>query len=229
VDNDGQTLDEWSIYKSIHCETELNGKTYVLSTGKWYRVDVDFVEGVNQFVAEIPRYAGELPSYRDAAEEAYCARAAAEAPARFALMDQKVIPIGGRYGKIEFCDLMTPGKALIHVKRYGASGVLSHLFSQAVVSAEAFRGEPAFREGALARLPAEYRLFEVQRAPQAAEYEVVFAIVSDREGELTLPFFSRVNIRQATKRLRTFGYRVSFTKIQVADEIARRRFHRLPR
>ncbi len=51
-------------------------------------------------------------------------------------MDKKNIPYGGGYSRIEFCDLFSKSKQMIHVKRYGGSSVLSHLFNQGLVSGE---------------------------------------------------------------------------------------------
>ena len=132
-------------------------------------------------------------------------------------MDRKLIPIGGAYGRIEFCDLFSVAKDMVHIKRYGASSVLSHLFSQAVVSGEAFRAEPRFRAGALEQLAEEYRLFACDQVPQPSEFRVVFAVVSDKVDALELPFFSRVNLRQACKRLQAFGYRTALAKIKVSE------------
>jgi uncharacterized protein (TIGR04141 family) len=196
---------------------ELENQSYVLSSGRWFRIDKEFVETVNTFFDAMPRYERELPEYDDASEGAYCARVAGSFPRDFALMDQKSIQIGGAHGRVEFCDLFTADKDLIHVKRYGASSVLSHLFSQAIVSGEAFRADPDFRDGALARLAEPFQLFKRDQMPQPAVFQIVFAIISGKSEPLQLPFFSRVNLRQASRRLRAFGYRTSLLKIQVAE------------
>ena len=221
VDNQGIVLDDWAIYRCVYCELDHEGKSYVLSGGKWYRIDSDFVESVNEFYAALPRYDDDLPEYNDADEGKYCERVAEGAGDRFALMDKKLIPIGGAHGKVEFCDLFTARKDLIHVKRYGASSVLSHLFSQGVVSGEAFRADADYRSEALKLLPAEYRFFDAKAALAASDYQVVFAVISDKQGDLKLPFFSRVNIRHACRRLNAFGYKTALAKIKVADELAK--------
>ena len=46
-------------------------------------------------------------------------------------------------------------------------------------------------------------------------FEVVYAIVSQSQKDLWLPFFSRVNLRQASKELGRLGFRVSLAKIPV--------------
>lgn len=217
IDNEGNVSDEWQIYRCAYCELERDGHTYVLSSGRWFRVDNDFVEEVNAFFNALPRFDRELPEYDDPSEGAYCIRVAGAFSGEFALMDQKTIQIGGAYGRVEFCDLFTTSKDLIHVKRYGASSVLSHLFSQAVVSGEAFRADPDFRAGALTHLEKRFHVFTCRQIPQPGEFRVVFAVVSEKTEPLALPFFSRVNLRQASRRLQAFGYRTSLAKIQVAE------------
>jgi uncharacterized protein (TIGR04141 family) len=53
-------------------------------------------------------------------------------------MDRKDIPHGGGPSRIEFCDRYSRSRAMIRTKRYHGSRVLSHLFAQGVVSAQAF-------------------------------------------------------------------------------------------
>jgi uncharacterized protein (TIGR04141 family) len=60
------------------------------------------------------------------------------------------------------------------------------------------------------------RLADPAKRPRQGEYRIVFAIVSDRPGSLTLPFFSRLNLKHAAKRLEGYGFRVAKTKIPVS-------------
>jgi uncharacterized protein (TIGR04141 family) len=218
VSNEGVVMAEWSVYKCTYCEIEHKGSTYILSGGRWYRVEASFVAGVNKFFAEFKHYAKALPPYNDASEGAYCKRVATASSDEYALMDQKTVAIDGAYGKVEFCDLFTSAKDLIHIKRYGASSVLSHLFSQGVVSGEAFRSEPTFRNGVLKLLPSSHHCFTTTDPISAGDYRIVFAVISDRDGALTLPFFSRVNLRHAWRRLNAIGYQTALAKITVAPE-----------
>ena len=221
VDLSGQPRHRWSIYKCLYCETEYDGDNYLLSGGVWYRVKPDFVQAVNRFVNAIPKYSRELPEYADGSEGAYCARVSGQSPARYALMDQKEIMIGGGYSKVEFCDLYSDDRDLIHIKRYGASSVLSHLFAQGVVSGEAFRSDAGFRQAVSDRLPAAYRIATPDKAPEPSTYQIVFAVVSDQPGnDLMLPFFSRVNLKHAATRLGAYGYRTALAKIKVSERVS---------
>lgn len=56
----------------------------------------------------------------------------------FCAVDKKLISTGVSQNNIEFCDIYTSEKQMIHIKRYGGSSVLSHLFNQGLVSANLF-------------------------------------------------------------------------------------------
>ena len=162
-----------------------------------------------------------LPEYNDASETAYNLRIAQEHPEIFTLMDRQLISRGGGHNKIEFCDLLSRSNDLIHVKRYGGSSVLSHLFAQGKVSAELFLMDPEFRTQLNRILPEIHRLNNVNDRPVPDRYRVVFAVVSDSSEELTLPFFSRLNLRQAIRTLQAYGYKVGITKVSVNEKLAR--------
>jgi uncharacterized protein (TIGR04141 family) len=223
VDSDGNRVHSWPARKCLYCEVERDGATYILSNGLWCRVNRDFVGQVDEFFASVPRLPNFLPSYQHQSEAAYCASVAAKHGDEFVLLDQKTINIGGRYGKLELCDLFSASKDLIHVKRYGASSVLSHLFAQGAVSGEAFRYESSVRQKALELLPAAFHWTD--EPPSPAAFRVVFGIVSSKTEDLRLPFFSRVNLRQTVKRLQAFSYRVALTKISVEEVFAKTKLY----
>lgn len=221
IDLSDYPIHRWSVYQCLYCEIEHNGDSYLITSGKWYRVSRDFVESINGFFMTLPRFPESLPEYKDAAECTYCERVAAERPHKFALMDRKIIPIGGAYSKIEFCDLFSKDRDIIHIKRYAASSVMSHLFSQGVVSGEAFRSDQAFREAVNAHLPPGFQISTPECMPDSSAYRIVFAVVSDEPADLTLPFFSKVNLKHAATRLQAYGYRTALAKIQVDDRTAK--------
>ena len=50
--------------------------------------------------------------------------------------------------------------------------------------------------------------------------------MSDQEGDdLTIPFFSRLNLRSSANRLLAYGYRVAVAKIAVNRELAVTRYY----
>jgi len=221
IGDEGQEIDEWPIYQCIYCELDHNGDSYLLSAGKWYRVNRNFVNEVNDSFQQFPRYPQSLPQYNDSSETVYCERVAKESSGMYALMDRKTIQIGGGYSKVEFCDLFSRPKDLIHIKRYGGSSVLSHLFAQGLVAGEAFRSDAKFRRDVNELLPKTHRLANPDQPPNAADFQIVFAIVSDSPDELILPFFSRINLRHAARRLQAYGFRIALAKISVDETLSK--------
>jgi len=222
VGADDVVLFSWPVYKCIYCEVEFNESTYLLSDRLWYAVERDFVKRVDDAVKSIPTYSKSLPEYDDGSEGAYSERVAKRSGGVLALMDRKLVTVDGRTTPVEFCDLYSDAQELIHIKRYGGSGVLSHLFAQGTVSGQLFASDAAFRKAVNALLPKSHRLTDAVQRPQTHKFSVVFAIVSRQPGNaLTLPFFSRLRLRQAARDLRAFGYEVAVAKIQVSDTHAK--------
>ena len=162
----------------------------------------------------MPQTKYKLPPYRYRSERAYNREVARQDPA-IGLMDGKNIRYGGGRSQVEFCDLFIKKRVLLHVKRYGASSVLSHLFSQGVVSATLFLQDQEFRRRVRKKIGVSYRDWVPKERPRPNKYEVAFAIASRSPGELVLPFFSKVSLRNAARTLMGFGYRVTLTKIEV--------------
>lgn len=146
-------------------------------------------------------------------EDAYNERLAASIP-NAVLMDRKNISYGGGASSIEFCDVYDgDARSFIHVKNYYGSSALSHLFAQGRVSGQLFLNDQPFRvkvkqkEGALP--------FNENDTPLAADFSIVFGVISDSENDLNLPFFSKVNLKNEKKLLEAFGFRrIYLTKVQ---------------
>ena len=102
----------------------------------------------------------------------------------------------------------------------------SHLFAQGVNSAELFQTDPEFRQKVNVLLPEAYQIPEPSKRPDYGEYRVVYAIVSDIDGDLELPFFSKLSLKNARRRMEGFGYKVALSKIGVADEMRKRQIIR---
>ena len=73
------------------------------------------------------------------------------------------------------------------------------------------------------KLPAPYRLADHTAKITEGEYRIVFGIISDRAGPLRIPFFSRLNFKNAVRRLEAYGYRVAKAKIAVEEVFSKTR------
>ena len=217
VDADDLPVNERAAYYYIYAELASNGKTYVLNNGSWYLVDFDFVEQVNKYFRDVPRYQRVLPDYEDLTEDQYNRRVAESNSAEYALLDRKNVLLPGALSPVEPCDLYHCARELIHVKRYSGSSLLSHLFNQGVVSGELFRRERLFRAMVNDKLPDTHKIPDVDLAPKQNEYKIVYAIVSEFEEPLSIPFFSKISLRHAVNRLTDIGFQVELGRIAVSD------------
>jgi len=210
---------EWSVRRCLNCEINDGEATFLLSNGKWYRVDTAFVDDVNAGVAQIRESAVILPPIGpDTSEAIYNESVAAANPQTFALMDRQLVIHGGGRSSIEFCDLLSHDAQLIHVKRYHGAGALSHLFAQGVNSAELFLADTDFRDKVRKLLPPGYEKLVPADRPDPKGYEVVFAISSKSTKPLatSLPFFAKLSLKNTARRLASFGLKTSLRKIDVA-------------
>lgn len=210
----------WTAYKCLNCEIgdDERKKRYLLNSGNWYEIEADFVQEIDNVYRKIRNLAPvlNLPEYRHNNENNYNEDAAKQ-NINYCCMDNKLISYGGGYSKVEFCDLFTSDKKIIHVKHYGGSAVLNHLFSQGVVSGELFLSDIEFRKKVNQKLPQSHKMTDVPDSPRAAEYQIIFAIISSSKKELEIPFFSKLSLKNAKQRLEAFGYQVALQKINVQN------------
>jgi len=205
-------MEAWSAYRCLYAEIEHQGAVCILNNGKWYEVMKDFTLRIQGEFDALTEATLQLPNYRHTDEGTYNEGLPAIVPESYC-MDRKMIIHGGGHSQIELCDLLTKEKQLVHVKRYGGSSLLSHLFSQGVVSGELFVADPGFRKSLNEKLPDDYKLADPEQQPNARDYEVIFAIISKSANPLDIPFFSKVSLSNARRRLASYGYKVTRKKI----------------
>jgi uncharacterized protein (TIGR04141 family) len=207
---DEQQLAAWPVYGCLEAEIEFEEKIYLLSEGDWYQIDRDYTGQVNQYFEAASRSTLQFPRYGTDQEGPYLRRVVDNV--NFFLLDQKLIRLSGAASPFEFCDLMTPQYDIIHVKKYSSSSVLSHLFSQAYVSAEALINDPDVTAQVNRHLAQEGEFQFVFDSATQPRNKIVFAIMQPNE-VLHMPFFSKVNFRQFSQRLIAMGYQVEVCRI----------------
>jgi uncharacterized protein (TIGR04141 family) len=222
VDDDGYDIGtKWPVYKCIHFEVEDGEKTYLLATGKWFSIRKKFSDEINDFYKMVPTCNLGWISYKHETEKKYNEEVCSGSSGVYALMDQEFIFVGGIRAKMEFCDIYSSSKEIIHVKRYGGSSLLGHLFNQGLISGEHLRLDDEFLKKLNAKLPASHRLDIENKTPRNVKpFKIIFAIVSEDQKEgLHIPFFAKVAFKNVCTRLKGLGYTdISKAKI-VVDEI----------
>lgn len=219
-ESSGQQIHAWTVYRCIYCELSMEGGDYTLNNGKWFKINSDFLTGLNDAISRIEKSSLTFLEYQSKDEKAYNHSVYDARPEYFALMDGQLISHGGGHSKIEFCDLFSIDKHLIHVKRYGGSSVLSHLFAQGAVSARLLLSDPDFRKKVNETLPASHKLKNVSQKPKAEDFEVVYVIASNSKDECPeLPLFSKINLRNSVNQLQTYGMKVSLAFVKVSNGV----------
>ena len=212
LENDS-ILKKWKVFHCLYCEITDDSSMFLLSNGKWYQVEQDFVKQIDSFYDSLLKNNVQLPHYNHDNEAEYNLDCAKQLTNTF-LMDKKLIHHGSRYSSIEFCDLVTINKQLIHVKRYSGSSTLSHLFNQGYVSAELLCGDQEFRSKLKSILPENVPI-ELDSKPDTSEIEIIFAIISSKIKNFDLPFFSKISLKNICIKLtQILGYKVSLSIIE---------------
>lgn len=207
----------WTAYQCLYSEVkdDSSGNTFLLTNGKWYQIEKDFTKIIETNYSDLMSNSSvSLPDYNHKNEGDYN-DSLPTTDSNFISLDRKLINYGGKYNKIEFCDLFSKDKKIIHVKHYGGSSVLSHLFSQGLVSGELMISDSNYRKKVLEKITdSNFKLLKEKQKPKPSEYEIIYAVISSSSKPLDIPFFSKVSLKNAKTRLESFGYKVLLTKIK---------------
>jgi len=222
VDDQGKDCGgRWKISDCLVFEVELDGKTYVLSAGRWYRIDDDLAKDVQDFFDKAPRVT--LPAAQAGENEEICNARLKKDELDYLCLDRKLITPTGASSTIEVCDFLTKDKRLVHVKDKTSSSRLSHLFSQGTVSGRVLVLDGPARdkikervkqvEGETGQTGFMGVIPDASTKFQASDFTVVFAVLSVGD-KPKLPFFSLVTFRQAVRDLSVPGFNYAFAWIE---------------
>lgn len=195
---------------------------YTLTAGAWFRIDQEYVDVVDRYLRDYVVDLTDdvqLPVWDEAflkqnvegryAEDRYNRWAGREKG--YVVLDQDLYH--GRAGEhVEICDLLTPDKKLICVKRMDGSDKMSHLFQQGSVSAQLIMGNDEYQANLLAKFRS---LVPDAQFGSAADWTIVYAIATSKPGDLKriMYFFSRAALTMHGKSIRSRGFRLAIAKI----------------
>lgn len=204
---------EWSAYKCIIAEINLDGQEYNLNNGKWYKINNDFVASINERYLSIELCQDVFIAYNHNNEDEYNDALSASLANSYLLHKYKIAIGGGQGNNIEPCDVLWQNK-LIHVKRNGGSSQLSHLFNQALVAGQMWLDQ-SFRNQLRAKMEADGYSDVISEPFNSSDYEIVIAIINAfHDGRPKIPFFSKVAICFTETNARNLGYRLLLKNIQ---------------
>jgi uncharacterized protein (TIGR04141 family) len=216
-DTESEYEKKWRLYNCLLTEVEHpNGYLYSFMMGIWVKINRDYRDSVQSFVAGIRESDIDLPNvHREEKESRYNSRVP-ETNDRLITMDME---FGDGAEKIEFCDLMSLDKHLIHVKPWKSSSTLSHLFSQGRVSSTLLLNDYSFRskvKGIIRNINEKFDYIESE-VIDPSSYEIVFAIIykEDKSVADRLPFFSKVNLMHNAMILQNMRFNVTVKHVRV--------------
>jgi uncharacterized protein (TIGR04141 family) len=215
VNTDEVETEHWKAYRCLYAEIERDKKIYLLNGGEWFEVNMDFSKEIKDFYDSMIKKTNslklvDLPACSFNKEREYNEYVSKKG--NFILMDNKLISHGGGYSKIEFCDLLSKDKNIIHVKNYGGSSTLSHLFHQGSVSAILAKKDNDFIKKVNEKINETLPEYKIEEPFSPFGYKIIFAVISGR-GDLILPLFSKIALKNTEKELNSLGYEVFLVKI----------------
>lgn len=209
INTNGVSIADWRIFNCLYAELQQKWKIYILNNGKWYEIAGKFAESVIKEFENMRNKGSSLilPNCKPHEKENdYNIRVAKELSME--CMDCKTVTYWWWKSKIEFCDLYIKEEKIIHIKHYWASSVLSHLFAQGLVSWELLMSDEHFRKLVNEKMDDKNQWKNTEEKPNGDNYEVIFWIITTKaDTALEIPFFSKVNLRNASRRLKGFGFK----------------------
>lgn len=221
----GTFTEQWKVYDCFIFETTLstNGSASVFSIfgGRWYCVGQSFKKQVEEYFNKIEKISivGKTTSRN---EQELIDDLHKNRKDLLKLDKEKINPKGVKGANLEPCDFFSDKKHFIHLKDASSSGPISHLWSQAVVSAEALVGDQEFlrklRE--IVRKKGRPKFTPLLPKPSTRitreEYTIVFGLMRNpyANGNIDIPFFSKVSFQPAAQRLEQLGFPVAIELIE---------------
>jgi uncharacterized protein (TIGR04141 family) len=215
LDSNGeQNTTQESLYTYLVFETELDGNKYILSNKKWYVIEGDYLQRVESELQSmaISISTPVLKEWNSSFGEGRYNEQYQNDPEYLWLDKQNYSQKNFGRSKVEIADLYhEPTNKLFFVKKLNRSATLSHLFSQATVSADLFKESTEYKEYFLNSLKDKWSskaaTFNEKRIN---ELTFVYAIgIPTGKGEIleAIPVFSKINLLRHLKLLRKVNYK----------------------
>jgi uncharacterized protein (TIGR04141 family) len=230
LNENGEKIDSWTVGDCISGEIKYDNTTYIINEGIYFAIDNNYLQTLNEYVNKIKDYCPNPPllhSLPKENEDPYIKRFTRQRRSSLKFHTATIAYKGAT--AIEVCDIAMKNRALIHIKRGKSSSDLSHLFSQAVVSAELLSMDEQFRKLIKQRMEKVFKKVSKNKLKEfgwihanqfkPAKCEVVMAIMTNCQKKPlseVLPFFSKVNVRMRCDDLRKMGYQYSVAQITIA-------------
>ncbi len=205
---------KWDFFDCMYASVSFDDKHYVLSEGHLYQIKKDLYDNYQKDYAKLKVFQSLQDGIKNQHEREYLENTCKN-NSNLLLMDLKLVYKGR--GKYEPCDIFnTENNSFIHVKRYGSSKILSHLFAQAAVSANLFMNDRCRRD----IIDKMNQLVSVmQKTTPTTSFDdikysdctVIMAIITEKDipqtGKANIPFFSMINVVRTAQQIKDWGYK----------------------
>ncbi|MDR3060358.1 MAG: TIGR04141 family sporadically distributed protein [Prevotella sp.] len=211
-DDDGNSKNSYSIFKSLIFECVHNAHQYHLCDGNWYKIDDDYVNKLKGFLDPYFYTEDLFPNYTYSSEGVYNEEVAKANQEIVCLDRTNISPIGQT--QIEPCDLFFiqgDKMTLCHIKLSTRSSTLSHLFNQGVNAVEILHLENESKEKLkkIVNDKSKIALTNTQLATiEEGKIRIIYGIITHKPSEnksLNLPIFSKISLKRALTELKAMG------------------------
>lgn len=202
---DGTFYEKWRAISCINAIIERNEEKYFFIEGKWFRASSSYIDTLDQKINGIPSSNLAFNNWpQNVHEKDYLSRNPLNHKHSYFVLDRDLIYLDGQ-SPIEPCDIYTQDKLLIHLKRYGSSLLLGHLFNQGYVSGDLLINSVEFRNKFNDKLDDGYKIEDVN----PSDFTISYVIGTKFPDNFKLPLFSKITLTKAYDDLRRKGFNVT--------------------
>lgn len=202
---DGTIYQKWRAINCINAIIEQNQEKFFFLEGKWFRASSTYIDTLDQKINGIPSSNLSFCDWpQHVHEKDYLTSNPLTHNVGYLVLDRDNIHLDGQ-SPIEPCDIFTQDKLLIHLKRYGSSSLLGHLFNQGYVSGDLLINSVEFKSKFNDKLEDDYLIGDIN----PSEFTIAYVIGTKHPNNLKLPLFSKITLTKAYDELRRKGFNVT--------------------
>ncbi len=215
MDDSKEPVDKCTAFQCFGYELSVGPRQYILSSGIWYEVAIDFLSKVNKTASKIPPPKIALPAWNGVDSEGEFNLKCGKANG-FLGFDAKNLMFGGGQSKFEFCDVLhMKSKTLFFAKIPSKSSGMSHLVEQVRRTAELlFSADAAYRKELTKVFKQHFKGVDTEwlkTRPKHGDWNI--CLVSLGRPAMKLPFFARCSLVKVYTDLREQGHDISFLAV----------------
>lgn len=208
---DGIIYPKWKAINCINAIIEVNGETFCFTENEWFRISDSYIARLDTKIANIPSLNLNFKNWpQQQSEKDFLNSRPLNHNYDYLILDRNNIIIEGQ-SPIEPCDVFTKDKLLIHLKRYGASSLLGHLFNQGFVSGDMLINSVQFKEEFNKKLNDDFRFDEFR----PSDFTIAYVIGTKYKDKFQLPLFSKVILSKTYDALINKGFKVTLDLCQM--------------